>query len=147
MEQTNHAVSRVFDALSDICAICPKHHNARVSAAIIYKRRIISVGTNTGKSDPWQQRFSKHADSIYLHAEIQAIKRAHTRIGEEKLRDATLYVCRLTQSQDGKRFYRALARPCEGCRKAIAEFGIKRVYYTVNTTEVERWSVSDIWRS
>jgi len=138
MEQTDNTTSRIFDVLSDICALCPKRHNARVAAAVVYKRKLVAIGTNNGRSDPWQLRFSSGPDNIWLHAEIQAIKRAHTRLGAKKLAKSSLYVCRLIESPDKKTFSRALAKPCKGCQSAIDTFGLRRVTYTYDATDFSR---------
>lgn len=130
MEQTDNTASRIIDVLSDICETCPRQYHARVVAGIVYKRRLISVGTNNGRSDPWQLRYSKTGHNIWLHAEVQAIKRAFYRIGKERLSKSSLYVCRLVESSDKSEFSRALAKPCAGCQRAIREFGIRHVVYT-----------------
>ena len=49
---------------------------ARLAACVVYKRDIVSFGINQLKSHPFQAKFSKNEDSIFLHAETDAIKNA-----------------------------------------------------------------------
>lgn len=91
-------------------------------AALIRKgRRIVSAGLNSKKTHPLQAKYGNNRFSIHLHAEIAAILRA----SEDDLEGSTLYVAR--SLKDGSR---ALAKPCEGCQRAIKDFKIKRVVYT-----------------
>jgi len=34
------------------------------------------------------------------------------------------------EDTNAKKFVRGMSKPCEGCARAIAQFGIKKVYYT-----------------
>lgn len=143
MERGYDAPSRVLAVLSDVCAQQPKKQGARLCAGLVYKRRLIAIGTNLDRSDPWQKRFGTTPMNIYLHAETMAIKRGLARIGPDSVADSTLYVCRLTQTinqRTGKTAFNwAIAKPCEGCQRAIAEYGIRRVYYTSSITSYNLW--------
>lgn len=101
---------------------------AKIAAAIVYKGRIISIGICSYKSHPLQRKYGRNEHSIFLHAEIDAISKA---IGRVDLSKCSLYVVRM--KWDGcKRtsLIEGLAKPCEGCCKAIAAFGIRNVYWT-----------------
>lgn len=103
----------------------------RIAACIVYKNDIISIGVNQLKSHPFQAKFSRNSDSIFLHAETDAIKNALRHITVDELAKSKLYVCRLKVDHPQKRQYvRGLSLPCEGCKKAIATFNIKKVVYT-----------------
>jgi cytidine deaminase len=78
------------------------------------------------KTDPFQAKYSAKNECIYLHAEIHAIKNALKNIDVQELRKAKLVVLRKKGVAYG------LAKPCEGCMRAIAEFGIKSVTYTTD---------------
>lgn len=69
---------------------------------------------------------------FYLHAEIDAIRKAIRRIGKDRLRDCSMYVARWkrTQTQED---VQGLAKPCKGCSKALEVYGIADVYWTENT--------------
>ena len=78
------------------------------------------------KSDPFQARYAKNSECIYLHAEIHAIKNALKHVSVNELSKASLYVLRV-RKEDGMW---AMSKPCSGCMRAIAEFGIRNVFYT-----------------
>lgn len=105
--------------------------NYRLTSAVVYKNSIISFGANSYKTDPFQAKWSKNDHAIHLHAEVDAIKNAIKRGGMDILKRSTLYVARV-RSLNGFGYERAMARPCIGCRRCIAEFGIKDVVYTTN---------------
>ena len=110
----------------------PVRH-ARLAAAIVLGNNIISVGYNRKRSDPFQARFGKNSESIYMHAEIHAIKQALNIIEPEDFRKATLYVARVKRPHFKSRdFVDGESCPCSGCKRAILEFGIKRVVHTTN---------------
>jgi deoxycytidylate deaminase len=104
---------------------------ARVAAALIYKNDIISFGINSYKSSPFQKRFGRNEDAIFLHAETSAIRNALRMISLDEIAKSTLYICRMKYNNQYKeKFVFGLSRPCIGCQKAIAEFRIKKVLYT-----------------
>ena len=105
--------------------------NYRLTSAVVYKNSIISFGANSYKTDPFQARWSKNDHAIHLHAEVNAIKNAIKRGGVDILKKSTLYIARV-RSINGTGYERAMAKPCIGCRRCIAEFGIKNVVYTTN---------------
>lgn len=103
----------------------------RIAACVVYKNEIISVGMNQLKSHPFQAKFSRHEDSIFLHAETDAIKNALRHIDVSALGKSSLYVCRVKYNERNKRLKtRGICKPCEGCQRAIATFNIKKVIYT-----------------
>lgn len=104
----------------------------RIAACIVYKNEIVSIGINQLKSHPFQAKFSRHEDSIFLHAETDAIKNALRYISVEQLSKSTLYVCRVKcdEKSHKKKKVLGLCKPCEGCQRAIATFNIKKVVYT-----------------
>lgn len=104
----------------------------RIAACIVYKNEIVSVGINQLKSHPFQAKFSRHADAIFLHAETDAIKNALKHISVSDLSKSSLYICRVKyDEQTTKKIQmRGMCKPCEGCQRAIATFNIKKVVYT-----------------
>lgn len=121
---------RIFSALEKI-AIDNEGVQGRfkLAAAITYKKQILTVGINSMKSHPLQTEYGKNVDSIYLHAEIDAIRKALKIMPEEYLLKCDMYILRIKKDYDHN-WIRGLARPCCGCMKAIKDYGIKRVYYT-----------------
>lgn len=92
-------------------------------AAILKCWNGITTGRNSRKTHPLMAKFGRNSKSICLHAEIDAIRNAIRRGLDPE--GATMYVARVTR--DGKP---ALAKPCEGCQRAIVAFGIKDVQWT-----------------
>lgn len=109
---------------------------SKITAAVVYNGKIISVGENQYKSDPFQLRFAKNQHSIYIHAEISAIKRALKVLPLKKLQKSTLYIIRAKQQQITREWEYGLAKPCIGCQRCIAEFGIKNIVYSNNGNTV-----------
>lgn len=122
---------KIFDALSILATDVKDFGSARLAAAIVRKNDIISFGINQRKSHPFQAKYCKNKDAIYLHAEISAISNALKRISIEELKRCSLYVCRVKYTSTYKdKLIFGKACPCEGCRRAIIDFGIKHVYFT-----------------
>lgn len=97
-------------------------------AALIYRRNsYISCGWNSYKSHPMAAKYGRHADAIYLHAEVAAILDAIRRGREQELRGAIIYIARVLKNGQP-----ALAKPCGGCMGAISELGIENVIWTKN---------------
>jgi tRNA(Arg) A34 adenosine deaminase TadA len=101
--------------------------NQTLAACVVKRNKIISFGHNKNKTHPLQNKFNKHPQAIYLHAEIDAIKNALKRVSVEDLVGSTLYIVRT--KKDGSE---GLAKPCSGCMQAIESFGISKVIYTSN---------------
>lgn len=111
--------------------------NARMTACVALRGEPMGFGFNQFKSHPMQARFSSNENSIYLHAEIDAIKNTLKRYSTEDIRGATLYVVRAKKNQKRQWLY-GIAKPCEGCLKAIQTYGISEVFYTTNGYAYER---------
>lgn len=105
-------------------------YRERVFACVVYKNNPISFGYNQKKSHPFQKNFGRNADSIYLHAEIHAIVGALKVISVDELSRCSMYVLRQKHYPAHSKVMWGMAKPCEGCQRAIAQFGIKKVYYT-----------------
>jgi len=120
-----------MDTLTAIAEGMEQTTTARVSAGLVYKNRLISVGVNEMKSHPFQAKYGKNKDSIFLHAEISTIKHALRKIDLDDFRHATLLITRLKRpSAQAKTWIYGLAKPCSGCSRAIADFNIGNVIYT-----------------
>jgi len=103
----------------------------RIASCVVIKNEIVSIGVNQLKSHPFQAKFSRNEDSIYLQAETDAIKNALKIVDVEDLERATLYVCRVKGTDASKKqFIRGMCCPCNGCKRAIAAFNIRKVVYT-----------------
>jgi len=111
---------------------------AKLAAAIYVKNRLISIGMNSSKSSPFQKRFSKNKNHIYIHAEIGAIKQAISNMGLNEFVDAKkiLYVCRVKRFTQNSPYIWGLSKPCIGCQSAIMEFNINKVIYSLDEDEM-----------
>ena len=105
-----------------------------MAACLVKGNRWISVGINRMKSDPFQAKYAKNKEAIYLHAEIHCIKNALKEIDVDEFRNSTLYITRVKRADESNKLQWGLAKPCPGCQRAITEFGIKNVVYTTNAT-------------
>jgi deoxycytidylate deaminase len=124
-----------FEYLKPIAEDVAPVRNARLSAMLVYKGKIISIGVNQHKSHPFAAKYSKNKDAIYLHAETDCIFKASKKLTESELRKSTLYVCRVKQDspRNGNLIF-GKAKPCEGCNECIRAHGIKTVIYTEEST-------------
>ncbi len=110
---------------------------ARIAAAITLKKEVIAVGYNSTKTHPFQKKYSHHPDAICIHAENDAIMQALRTHSSNDLKQASIYVVRAKRTERDSNFSKGLAKPCEGCQRALASFGIKRVYYSTNEGTME----------
>jgi deoxycytidylate deaminase len=132
-------ISRIFSILKEVALSNPKVSGARVSAAIVQKSKIISIGVNSTKSSPFQAKYAALRDlSIFLHAEIAAIKNATRYLEVEEFSKTSLYICRVKTDVLTNNLIFGMSKPCSGCTRAILEFNIKNVCYT---TDDGKWSV------
>ena len=73
----------------------------------------------------------KNEHAVYLHAEVAAIKNALREIDVDDFSKCDIYITRVKKEAPfTKKFVWGLAKPCIGCERAIAEFGLKRTIYT-----------------
>ena len=129
--------SRYLNILSKVAADIakPAKANTRVSAAIVYRNDIVSFGVSARKSHPFQAKFGKNEDAVYLHAETDAIKNALKYISMEELEKSTLYICRIKFTDTHrKNMIFGLSKPCCGCARCISAFGIRSVVYSLDNT-------------
>ena len=110
----------------------------RVAASLVYKRKIVSFGINRYKTSPIQNRFKKNENAFYLHAEVACVKNALRHLDVEDFKKCDMFVVRVKRLVYEGDFVYAMAKPCEGCSRCIAEFGIRDVYYTVEDPN-ETW--------
>lgn len=90
------------------------------------------------KSDPLQAKYGTNG-RIYIHAEIAAIKNALRTISVDDFKRATMIVVRTKCSDDNPQLIvSGMAKPCAGCMRAIAAFGIKDVFYSTNEGDLRR---------
>lgn len=121
----NKKTNQIFSILEKFAAEIDRVANARIASCVVLKNDIVSFGTNQLKTHPFQALHARNEGSIYWHAETRAIHNALRLIDESTLQKCSLYVCRIDQAHN-----RCLAKPCEGCMKAIAKYRLKGLYFT-----------------
>jgi tRNA(Arg) A34 adenosine deaminase TadA len=99
---------------------------ARV-AAILDVNDYQFYGFNSKKTHPLMIKWGKNPKAICMHAEIDAIRNCLKRFHPDYLSRnfSTMYVARARA--DGSS---GLAKPCEGCRRALIAFDVKKVVWT-----------------
>ena len=123
----------ILNLLTKIAIQNEEFPRAKMSSALVKNNKIMSIGINRRKTDPLQAKYGKNKDAIFLHSEINCIKNALREYDVENLKDSTLYICRVKRpDQKSKKWVWGQAKPCSGCSRAIAEFGIKNVVYTTD---------------
>lgn len=98
--------------------------SSRHSALIVDdKGRVVSIGVNKYKTHPIMLQYQRNEESIYLHAEMDAIvKGMRTR---DSFEGCKMYILRLNKKNEI-----CCSKPCSGCEKALKAFGFKEVYWT-----------------
>lgn len=104
--------------------------NYRLASAVLFKNQIVSVGVNSQKTDPFQTKYMKNPFSIYIHAEVSAVKNALKRIDLDDFKKSSLIVVRIKRNENNTAFIPAMAKPCMGCMSCISEFGVKHIHFT-----------------
>lgn len=124
--------TKTMRVLSKVAEASEPFARAKIAAALVYQNEIIAIGTNKNKTHPLQNRYAKHKEAIYLHAEIDAIANALRRYDAETVARSKLYIYRCKWTSDKKPvLVQGMAKPCEGCMRAIVAFDIKQVCYTL----------------
>lgn len=109
----------------------------KLSAGIAYKKHLIATGVNSYKSHPLMWEWGKNVESIYLHAEIDAIKNALRLVEPDQLTKCDMYIVRVKRKGERDRAWtHGLAKPCPGCRRAIESFGLRNVFWTEDEHEI-----------
>lgn len=107
-----------------------------LGAVITNDGHLVSIGNNQEKTHTMQRRFNSYRQFMfhiddhkvmhYLHAEMDAIRRAIQQYGKDILKGATIYIYRSTKGGQG------YAKPCEACMAAILTYGIRFICFTTN---------------
>lgn len=105
--------------------------NCQLASMILYKNKVVAIGTNLNKTHPFQAQYSKNEHAIFWHSETRAIFKAKSILGEKEFKKATLLVCRVKKNVSGDYEF-GLAKPCEGCMMCIRDHGIGTVHYTMD---------------
>ena len=104
----------------------------KLAAGIVFRRHLIATGVNSYNTHPWMNEWGTNSDSIFLHAEIDAIKNSLKLINQSQLERCSMYIVRVKRlsATDRYRWTYGLAKPCDGCMRAITNFNLKQVLWT-----------------
>ena len=102
----------------------------KLAAVLVTKNKTVFIGFNRYKTHPLQKKFSRNSSSLCLHAEMDAIVQASR--AKVDIEGGAIYVARVN-----KKMQPALAKPCEGCERALVHFGIKIVEWTENAKSMD----------
>lgn len=128
---------RMIDILRVMAQDVTPVRGAKLASAIMHKNQVVSFGVNQIRSHPLQARFGKNADAIFLHAEIDSIRNALYNNTADFLSRTTMYVYRVKRTEGRHSAWcQGNASPCEGCSRAIATFGIRRVIASTNQPNI-----------
>jgi len=119
-----------LDKMFELAQNVHQVQSARLAAGLVYKNHLIAVGINQRKSHPLQAKYSKNESSIFLHAEISCLVSAQG-LAKEYFPKSIMYISRAKYDLDKQGDIKALAKPCAGCEKALQDFRIGKVIWTV----------------
>lgn len=128
-------ILEIYNVLFKMASGMESAANARIATGIFMRNKIISFGFNCKKTHPFQSRFGKNAECIYLHSEIAAIKNALKEIDVDDFKKCNIYICRVKKNMPKGYFIPGLAKPCTGCQRALRTFELKNVYYSQDEKE------------
>lgn len=118
-------IDKYFRILQTIAEDVEPVRRFRHTSLVVYRNDIVGVGYNQLKTHPLQKQFGKNSESIFLHAEIDAIRNALRRVSVEELTRCDLYVIRVDKNN-----LLGNSKPCEGCQRAIIHFNLRNVYHS-----------------
>jgi len=102
----------------------------KMSAGIVYRRHLVATGVNSYKTHPLMASPGYNQDQIYMHAEVDAIRNALRLISQDQLAKSAIYIVRVKRDRETHEYTYGLAKPCRGCSRMIASFGINSVWWS-----------------
>jgi deoxycytidylate deaminase len=125
-------INRYFELARNVAYNSP-YGKIRHGAVIAKGGSVLNASFNKDKFNSFGSRFrSRDRGHATVHAELGAILglSRHSTTGSD------VYVCRINRDGDFR-----YSKPCTMCHDALKHVGIKRVYYTTNTGEVEMYKL------
>ena len=108
-----------------------------MAAGITYRKHLIATGVNQMKTHPLMMGQGYRTDQLFMHAEVDAIRNALRLITPAQLAECDIHIVRVKRPHSGsKRWVHGLAKPCPGCARMIASFGISTVHWTQDESKV-----------
>lgn len=103
-----------------------------LGAVIVLGHRIVASGSCRSKSHPRNPKLKSGSKRRQVCAECDSIFAASRLLNKEDFRRCHIYVAR--KRHNGTI---GLAKPCEYCMELIRELGIKKIFYTNNSGQIE----------
>ncbi len=104
-----------------------------VGATITLGSRVISSGACTTKTHPRNPKLLAHTKRSQLCAEVVALLKASQRLSNLQLHGCDIYVAR--SRKDGTL---AIAKPCRHCQSLLQKAGIRNIFYTNRSGNIEQ---------
>lgn len=123
---------RIINELFTLARDREKVYGAKITAALVYKGKIVSYGFNQDRTSQLARRFKKNEHAHWLHAEVNAVENAIKSMNADIISKSTLYVVRAKQANRSGPHVIGNAKPCKGCQDCIKWFGINKVYYSTD---------------
>lgn len=114
----------------------PRFH---VGCVLVYQNHILSMASNTEKSDPLQKKYNRYRHFNHTtkgcinhsgHAEMMALKKVSYPVAQQvdwkKVKCYTYRIC------PGLPYGMGISRPCRACMTAMRERGIRDFYYSTD---------------
>lgn len=114
----------------------PRFH---VGCVLVYQNHILSMASNTEKSDPLQKKYNRYRHFNHTtkgcinhsgHAEMMALKKVPYPVAQQvdwkKVKCYTYRIC------PGLPYGMGISRPCRACMTAMRERGIRDFYYSTD---------------
>jgi deoxycytidylate deaminase len=102
----------------------------KMAAGIVYRKHLLATGVNSYKTHPLMASPGYHREQIYMHAEVDAIRNGLRLVSQDQLAKSAIYIVRVKQKREGRGYTFGLAKPCRGCTRMIASFGIENVWWS-----------------
>ena len=110
------------------------YNKIHIGAVLVYKNKVLSVGWNTKRTSPMQNKYNKYRvftdgseiESNATHAEMSTL------IATKYMDNVNWDKCSLFVYSEKKNGGIRLTSPCSACRMALKERGIDNIYYTNN---------------
>lgn len=134
MIRLENANSKVIEMLTRLAIENPGTRSRyKMAAGIVYRRHLVSTGVNSYKTHPLMLSPGYHREQIFMHAEVDAIRNALRLISQDQLAKSAIYIVRVKRTADLSGWQFGMAKPCQGCCRMIASFGISSVWWSKNT--------------
>lgn len=116
-------------------ALCPANRANGLPtthvAFLVHRNKIIKIGWNKNRTHPEIKNHPYHAGKVGIHAELDCLLKS----GREDLSDHNLVVLRIDKNSK-----LANSKPCSGCKSLIKQFGVKNVFYSNSSGNIESYS-------